>query len=219
MKLFYLIIPTSILIFVGCSSTYRITDFKSKDEFYKDINKSINNREVDVTLKNDSTFTTNENGAQVNENFLSLTLYRTVIDTAIPTNEIKNIDYSSNFKNPSAFIKLKDGTTINAKNMKASKENIEFDTRLPYSYNIPINKVNEISYKTCLSGIITGFLTGTLTGGLIGATGLVFKPRNGGNPPLQIDTFEATIAGALTGAILGPIIGCIIGHHYNYEFK
>lgn len=218
MKFSYLIIPFVTLILVGCSETYKVTDFNSKNDFNEYVNKHIKDREVNVTLKNDSTFTTNENGAQVNQNFLTLKLYKSK-DTTLLLDEIQNINYNTNFGNPSVHLKLKNGNTINAENIRRSANSLEFNTKFPYSYNISINKVNEINYKTHLSGIIAGFLTGTLTGGLIGATGLVFKPRNGGNPPLQVDTFQAAIAGALVGAIIGPIVGYFIGHSYNFEFR
>jgi len=62
MKILYLVLtlPPLLFIAIGCSSTYRITDFKSKNEFHKDVSKHIDNREVYMILNNDSTVDKNK---------------------------------------------------------------------------------------------------------------------------------------------------------------
>jgi hypothetical protein len=56
MKVIYLIGIVFILFLIGCSSTYKVSDFPSKEKFYDDFNKSINNKTAKVILYNDSSF-------------------------------------------------------------------------------------------------------------------------------------------------------------------
>jgi hypothetical protein len=140
MKALYLIIILFPLLLegTGCSSTYNLSDFYSKDKFYNDVNNHIDGKEVNVTLNNNSIFTTNENGVHINQNFLTLKLYSSK-DTTLPLSEIQNINYNSNLGNPFVYLKLKNGNTINAENIRRSADSLEFKTRVPYPYNISIN--------------------------------------------------------------------------------
>ena len=56
MKYFYLSIPVIFLFLIGCSSTSKKTDYPSKEDFYKHINFSIKDRNVNV-FTTDSSFT------------------------------------------------------------------------------------------------------------------------------------------------------------------
>ena len=56
MKIFYLITLAFAFFFLGCSSTYKVSDFPSKDKFYEDFNKSMYNKFVKVSLVSDTTF-------------------------------------------------------------------------------------------------------------------------------------------------------------------
>jgi PBP1b-binding outer membrane lipoprotein LpoB len=42
------------LLLMGCSSTYTIKDFPSKERFYEDFNNSVKNKDVSITLMSDS---------------------------------------------------------------------------------------------------------------------------------------------------------------------
>jgi hypothetical protein len=214
MKSVYFLLSIISLIFVSCSSTYNVTDFKSKDEFYKDVNKNINGRIVNVTLTNHSTFTTDENGAQVNGDFLSLTQYRVVQDTTIPRSQIEKIDYSTNFGNPSARFRLKNGTTITAENVRMSKEDVEFNTRLPYLFNIPIKKVTQVSYNKRWIGLIEGIPLGFLTSFIVAAEGESGTKSDTG----FFGSGFAGVIGVPMGTIMGGILGWLIGHNYSYQF-
>lgn len=66
-----LFILSCVFFFFGCSSTYRITDFSSKEKFYKDFNSFAKNRNVNVRLVNDSTFSS-PNGAIISNDSLRL---------------------------------------------------------------------------------------------------------------------------------------------------
>ncbi len=43
-----------VLLFIGCSSTNTIKDSTSKEKFYEDFNKSVKDKNIKVTLTNDS---------------------------------------------------------------------------------------------------------------------------------------------------------------------
>ena len=56
-KTSYLFILNIFLFLVGCSTTYKVTNYSSEEEFYKDFNNSAYNREdLKITLSNDSSF-------------------------------------------------------------------------------------------------------------------------------------------------------------------
>jgi hypothetical protein len=188
MKALYLIIILFPLLLevTSCSSTYTVTDFSSKEDFYNYVNKNISNREVNVTLNNDSTFTTNDIGAQVNQNFLTLKLY-SYKDTTVPLSEIQNMNYESNLGKPPTYIKLKNGNTINAENIRRSANSLEFDVRVSYPYNIPINKINKVSYKSTSVGIINGIFIGIGSGLLLTVSKVIPASIREGNPPYPDD--------------------------------
>ncbi|MDR3626567.1 MAG: hypothetical protein P4L45_07025, partial [Ignavibacteriaceae bacterium] len=56
MKIPFMIISLVPLFFIGCSSTYTINDFPTKDKFYGDFNNFAGNKSLNVTLTNDSSF-------------------------------------------------------------------------------------------------------------------------------------------------------------------
>ena len=72
MKIFYLITAVFLLSLIGCSSTYKVSDFSSKDKFYEDFNNLARNKSVKVTLLNDSSFSINSGAAIQNDSLYSL---------------------------------------------------------------------------------------------------------------------------------------------------
>jgi hypothetical protein len=85
MKIYYLIFAVVSLLFIGCSSTYTIKSFSSKEKFYEDFNKSASGKTLTVVLTNDSTFVIGR-GARVSNDSLF-----TNIDNPISTMPLKNI--------------------------------------------------------------------------------------------------------------------------------
>ena len=59
------------LLLMGCSSTYTIKDFPSKERFYEDFNKFAQNKDVEITLINDSSFTINDGTVLENDTLIS----------------------------------------------------------------------------------------------------------------------------------------------------
>jgi hypothetical protein len=56
MKILVLIIAVFALLLTGCSSTYKVSDFSTKDQFYGEFNKFADNKNLKITLTNDSSF-------------------------------------------------------------------------------------------------------------------------------------------------------------------
>jgi hypothetical protein len=218
MKLFYLFIFIGSMLFIGCSTTFQTTNFKSKKEFNAYINHSVRNKKFNITFVNDSTIEC-EKGVQVQNDKIVVQQNKTVIDTTFPLNKIENINYGTYSANSfqSGQLELSNGITLDATNIRTVNDSIKFDSEFSYQKGIPIDKVRSLSYNNHWKGVLPGFLGGALSGAIIG--GLVLKPKSGGNPPLQVNTFQAAVEGAAIGIIIGPIIGYIIGHNYNFEFR
>ena len=107
MKKFYLIIAVFALFFIGCSSTYRISDFPSKDKFYGDFNKFADNKNMKVTLTNDSSFTA-EGKTEISGDTLIITMnvqkeekinidVKKDIYLSLPLSKIKEISYKNHW--------------------------------------------------------------------------------------------------------------------------
>ena len=64
MKLLYLSIPIIFLFLIGCSSTYKATYFTSKEDFHNYFNESVQDRELKITMTDDSSIVT-DNGAKI----------------------------------------------------------------------------------------------------------------------------------------------------------
>ena len=204
---------------MGCSSTYRVIDYPSKEKFQEDINSSIKNRNFDV-VTDDSSFTCLEGSKINNDSLYAITRIQEEKET-IPLRDIREIKYFGKAHEvPSAYIWLKNGEELSAENIKSlSDSTIQITNLKINSVYIPINKVNEINYKTRWTGVPIGFLCGVLAGGLIGSTGWIINVKSGGNEPLQFDALFSIIKGALLGAIIGPIVGYIIGRDNVFQFK
>ena len=108
MKTLFLILSGMSLLFIGCSSTYKVSDFSSKDKFYEDFNNFARNKNVKVTLLNDSTFSINNGAAIRNDSLCSLGEVTNIGNKKLALSDTKEINYTSNdYK--SATILLKNG--------------------------------------------------------------------------------------------------------------
>lgn len=216
MKSIYFI-PIAILFFTGCSTTYRVTDFKSRKEFYNNFNDFMNDKDGEVTLRNDSALSF-ENGVKIKND--SLIIFNTVTEPKIkilPLNEIEKIDYyGSDFKNPSANLLLKNGKKIDAKNITMLEDSMKFsygNVELNKNKIIPLNKLEEASVSgKRLRGIIGGILIGGLTG-IIASSGILHGENSENTSGIPF-TFSAPACG-----IIGGIVGYLIGWNYHYEFN
>ncbi len=214
MKIFYLLVSVSLLFFIGCYSTYDVFDFSSKEEFYSDFNKCVDEKQVEITLRNDSTFTA-ENGSVILNDTLTYFWFEPKNEKIYP-DEISAIKYTgSDMGHLSAAILLKSGDSAFVKNVSIfSDSSVYADVYEKISRHIPISEINNACYKNHWLGVPFGVLPGAILGFIAGVAAYSINPETntwGGNnvylycfPPL--------------GLIAGSVWGWLIGWTYTYEF-
>jgi hypothetical protein len=216
MKIFYLLIPVFSLLLIGCSSTYKVTDFPSKAKFYADFNKSASNKTLKIKLSSDSSYT--YSGAEiVNDTLYCINNENEIINKIILLSDIKEIKYSgSNFTKGS--ILLKDGESFEADEININNDTVSFsyiNSINILNCSISINRVKEISYKNHWMGIpgglIPGFICGLGGGFLIGDT--IPTDR------AHLDKYLAIVYGPILGVIIGSVWGWLNGRIYTYKFN
>lgn len=219
------------MFLIGCSSTYKITDFPSKDKFYADFNNSAKDKSLKVFLKNDSTITT-YGGARISNDSLLFTIQVQKVEK-ISKDKIKDIKYSgSDMSNLSAIIFLKNGAEAIAKNVNILSDSSISATILENDDEyIPVSKVKEISYKNHWAGVPGKLILSTGLGAGFGAfVGFIISkinppnnslPGSGSNAGGIVAQDERTglIVGSVIGFITGGIIGWISGYTYTYQFN
>ena len=222
MKIFYLIATIFLLTFIGCSSTYKVSDFSSKDKFYEDFNNFARNKSVKVTLLNDSSFSINGGAAMQNDSLYSLGEVTNTRDKRLALSDTKEINYSSN-NYKSATILLKNGEKYQAEQIQIISDSIDFAyTREVFIPNdiTSVNKLKEISYKNHWLGIIPGFFAGIPLGIILGVSHVIPTYATEGNPPQSTyDETGAFVIGIPLGIIIGSVIGWVSGWDYTYQFN
>ena len=156
MKIFDLLILLLSLLVIGCSTTYRVSDFASRDKFYNDFNKFAKDKSVKVTLVNDSSFYINNGAAIVNDTLYYLGKDILTGNKKIALSETKEINYTSNDYTPSS-IELNNGQIFQAKQIKVNRDSIEFlsmNKVIVLNSITSINKVKKISYKNHFLGSV-----------------------------------------------------------------
>lgn len=216
-----------MFLIIGCTSTYKISSFSSKDKFYEEFNNFAKNKNVKVILTNDSSFSVS-NGAEIwNDTLYSLGEEIKTGNKQLALSDLKEIKYNSIYYN-SASILLKNGEEYSAKQLKMGKDSIEFtfaNEIITLNGITPINKVQKISYKKRWLGLFPGFIAGTFLGSV---TGFCLVSSDNINTSLglaQTSTqndgvnFDPVAWGALSGMIVGSALGWIVGFDYIYQFN
>jgi hypothetical protein len=221
MKHIYIIATLIPLIFTSCSSTYKVSDFPSKDKFFEDFNKSAYDKSLQVTLNNDSSFTNNNGAEIVNDTLYCLNIEIESINKKISLSDIKEIKYSgSNFRK--GLILLRDGKTFDAEEIDIYNDTVKFsyiNTINSHKCSLSMNKVREVSYKNHWLGVPIPLITGTAAG--IAAGGLsafVYDSSINTNDKNSIDA-GIFLGIASLGMIIGGIDGWINGYTYIYQFS
>lgn len=204
----------------GCTTTYKLSESRSPEKFYEKCKSAVENRNVNVTLDNDSSVFTCDENEIVKDTFYTVKETKTSRYYKISTAQIKDMDYLSNdYK--TANITLKDGEKLKAENLSITNDTTKFwgiKTSVMKTMISPLYDVKSIEYKNHWKGVIPGILGGALLGGVLGATGWIFHPMDGGMVE-QFDQGTATFGGAFSGLIIGAVVGYIIGFNINYEFR
>lgn len=218
MKLFYFSVPIIFLFFIGCSTTYKVTDYPSKKNFLEDVNGAMKNRDVNVVTI-DSSFISSA-GSEITDN--SLQMVSKIKEEKISLKDVKDIKYFGKaYEEPSAYVWLESGKELRAENIQQLPNSmIQLRNISINSGYIPIDKVKEISYKTrwqsTLLGAPAGFAGGAVLCGILGGTGITFRTESGGNHP-TFDPANSAIVGAIYGALIGTITGAIVGYITGWD--
>jgi hypothetical protein len=102
---YYSLFLLSVLLLMGCSSTYTINDFSSKDKFYQSFNSSVGYKDIDITLNDKSQRTIYGGGTLKQDTLYTLT-------DIFPVETIKNIKYRTKGGGGSVPIGILSGSLI-----------------------------------------------------------------------------------------------------------
>src|ERR1035437_523103 len=203
---------------MGCSSTYTIKDFPSKEKFYQSFNKSEKDKNIKVVLRNDSSFTVMHGAVLENDTLFAFGEYNEKKYMSLTLSDLEKINYTSNdYK--SANVLRKNGAELYCENIIINHDSIYFDrikTVLTEENIAPVNKVKTISYKNRLIRIPLGILTG----GIVGlATGILYATSPQGRKDDSGFASGAIISVTFLGAVIGSIISYCFGYDYYYQFS
>ena len=214
MKLYYLSLIIIFMFLIGCSTTYKVTNYFSKEDLYKKANSSMKSRDVNVVTI-DSSFTAFE-GSRIKDDSLQIVAK---IQETLSLKDIKKIKYYGNaYEAPPASILLKSGKELNTENVKVLPDSsVQFINIT--NENIPLANVKHLNYTNHWVSMIPGFFGGAAIGAAIGATGWIIKvPEGGLFSGNKIDHGSSAVVGATFGIVIGIVVGAIIGKDYTYQF-
>ncbi len=224
MKTIYLLSSVFLLILTGCYSTYNVSDFSSKDKFFEDFNKSVNEKAVKVTLSNDSSFFMNNGAAIENDSLYSPGEEIKSGIKNIALSYIKGINYA-NQSRTTALIILNDDKRYRAEQILINRDSIEFSYTkvITLKYVTSLNNVRDISYKNRWLGVIPGFIGGSISGLMAGLIAIQLTPPTfNTSGPLVYPTGTSNappIIAASSCIILGIAYGWFKGFNYTYQFN
>jgi len=207
-----------VLSFAGCSSTYKVSGFSSKEKFYDDFNKSVNGKIVEITLSNDSSFTAFEDVHIANDSLHYISQIKKE-EIKIRRSEIKDVKYvGSNMESVAAVITLKNGKAAIAKNASMLSDSIFTVVISTKVYEAePLHNVLKISYKNHWLGAPFGLIGGSVVSLFSGLfiSGLFYD--NSQNNAQKTESVYLGIWGI--GTLAGAIWGWIHGYEYTYQFN
>ena len=222
MKNIYLAGVFIFLLFTGCSSTYKVTDFPSKEKFYEEFNDTFKDREAKVILTNDSDFTADK-GVVVKNNLV--VCYSTLEDKRPQKFILSNlsaVSFSGN-DNQSAKIILKTGEEFNAENVLTVRDSINFTEvrRLLKIDTFPMDKVKTASYVSSWKGVFPGMKIGFASMSLLGYfIGKSITQLSGGiSGDRDSQEFTGFFMGGTLGLLTGAIAGYLLGYTTSYELN
>lgn len=235
MKNIYLFEASILFFLTGCSSTYKVTDFPSKEKFYEAFNYTFKEKEVKITLTNDSILTTSDGVEIENDTLFSYMKMEEMSDERFALSEIEEIVYLGK-SSLTAKILLKNGVEFKANDIKVNHDSLQcvsFKSRLRRVDLVPIENVRTTSYKNRWKAFNQGGIAGAMTGGVIGLFGYQDDSESHSEPNGVSDTdrkppsYETClfgpvvrfIKGSLIGYAAGGFVGLLLGYTINYQFN
>jgi len=208
-----------LIFFTGCSSTYKVKNFSTKEKFYEEFNNSFKNREAKVVLTNDSTFIA-LNGVDIkNDTLYSYIFTEENQPMQFSLADVADIEFISDHI-ASAKIFLKNGEKLNGNKVKVTKDSINFiesKSLMLLKKLESIDKIKRVTYKNRWKRMPLAILAGAPLGAF---SGIVFSKLLDtrdykGNPDYFIGVINMTVVGVLTGCITSYLIG----FDYIYQFN
>ncbi len=215
-----LIALVSVFSFInsGCSSTYHISDFSSKANFYSDFNNFARGKNLKVTLRNDSSFTALQGTKIKNDSLYVPCILEKKELVTLKRNEIESIvDFYNENNNHSIKLYLKNGKELDEKSVRfLADTSLQFETKVNKILSIPIDitYVRSVTYKKNWPGILPGILVGFLSSFVVAGLG---ESGNSGDTGI-FASGAAMFIGVPLGTLIGGIIGWLIGYNYHYYF-
>jgi len=217
MKNIFIVIALLFIFLTGCSSTYKVTDFPSKEKFYEEFNNSFKEREAKVTLVNDSSFFV-RSGVEINhDTLLSFEKLEEKIHRRFALSDVADIGFSGS-TTTSASVVLKDGDKLTGAEVKVTKDSISFvgvKSLITSNTVAQIDKVKTVTFKNRWYGLRLWAITGALTGGCIG----LLNVKSFSTSHWESQELMYFPIGAGVGFIIGAIGGYFFGYPITYEFN
>lgn len=219
MKIVIIEIALVFILFEGCSTTYRVTDFPSKEKFYGECNKNFKDNEASIILVNDSTLASPKGFEIKHDTLFTYVNLEEKIIRQFALSDIAELQFSGN-STASAFIVLKNGSKFDGVNATVTKDSImfvEIKNIVQAKPLVPIDEIKIISHKDRWRRMPLGVLAGAPLGFLSGfALVNIFKIKDYHG---QADYFGTSLQMTVVGVLAGCITSYLIGFNEIYQFN
>lgn len=202
MKAVTVIIAICITLFTGCSLTYKVSDFPSKEEFYNSFNNSAKGRDAKITYNNDS-LAAYSGMLFVEENSLVAFTKTYSGEKRLSLKEVNKINYTD-FKTLSGSILLNNRIVIMGEGIKTIQDSaVIFNEYKEIKIITPLSQVRKIDFEIKPIGTISGIFSGILT--FFTFYSLATAGNNNGNVNTARDYFIGIPLSVLVGITVGKV--------------
>ena len=207
------------LLLTSCSTTYTLKDFPSEEKYFEHFNNSANDKSDKIILKGDSLINYSR-GVLINRDSLVLKDYTSCRENkTLLLEDLKKIDYyNTDFKNPSAYLELKDGQRLNAEGIKILRGKIKFTNIISVNKCITIKQVDKVYYENRWATAGKGITIGTFVSVVLFVYGILPPYKHNGWNNYLNQRVAPRLTGLLIWPALGSVIGYLIGHTYTFKF-
>lgn len=226
MKIEVKIMLLFVFFIFGCSTTYRLSSFSSKEKYYEKINSELRDKEIAVELTDEDFPLFYKDVAIQGDTLFSIV--EDVRDTLLtfPKKEITEIYFDIN--HTSANVYFKNGQVLKAESVKGAIDSVWIKEKVVTQKKIFISEASNIktlAYKNkgkgAMLGIPLGIVLGGVTGILIGKISPMNKTeyKNSEHGKTEGDQYLNNFAtGVFIGVLTGLVTGHIVGYPITYEF-